>query len=155
MLSKLTRSVLIALVLICCGCQERQSDGESASSGLSGQHKGNPAASTVMVYYFHRTTRCFSCLTIEANAAQVIKDNFREQMTDGRLVWMPFNLDDPGGEEFEKEFDIAASTLIIAEMVDGNHVRYKKLEEVWHLLSDPEGFSEYVTDKVNKFMNDK
>ena len=155
MLSRLTQSVLIVLVLICCGCQEPQSNGKPASSGLSGQHKDNPAAPTVMVYYFHRTVRCSTCLSIEANAAQVIKDNFPQQMADGRLVWMPFNLDDPGGEEFEKEFDIASSTLVVAEMVNGNHVRYKKLEEVWRLLGDPAGFSEYVTDEINKFMNDK
>ncbi len=114
MLSGLTQSALIVLVLIGCGCQGPQADGKSASSGLSGQHKGNPEASTVVVYYFHRTARCFTCLSIEANAAQVIRDNFRQQLTGGRLVWLPFNLDEPGGEEFEKEFDVAGSTLIVA-----------------------------------------
>ena len=143
------------LILTCCGCQEPQSDGEPASSGLSGQRKDNLASPTVMVYYFHRTNRCVTCLTIEANAAQVVKDNFRQQMADGRLVWMPFNLDDPGGEEFEKEFDIASSTLVVAGIVNGNYVRYKKLEDVWQLFGDPAGFSEYVTDEINKFMNDK
>ena len=108
-----------------------------------------------MVYYFHRTNRCVTCLSIEANAAQVIKDNFRQQMTDGRLVWMPFNLDDPGGEEFGKEFDIASSTLVVAEIVNGNYVRYKKLEEVWQLLGDPARFSEYVTNEIDKFMNNE
>lgn len=155
MVFKLTRSVLITLVLICCGCQERQSDVASPSSELSSQHKDNPAEPMVMVYYFHRTARCFTCLSIEANAAQVIKNNFHQQMADDRLVWMPFNLDDPGGEEFEKEFDIASSTLVVSEIVNGNYVRYKKLEEVWHLLGDPEGFSEYVTGEINKFVNDK
>jgi hypothetical protein len=155
MLFKLTRGVLITLILTCYGCQEPQSDGEPASSAFSGQHKDNPAAPTVTVYYFHRTNRCFTCLSIEANAAQVIKDDFPQQMTDGRLMWMPFNLDDPGGEEFEKEFDIAGSTLVVAEMVNGNHVRYKKLEEVWHLLGDPAEFSEYVRDGINNLMNDK
>jgi hypothetical protein len=155
MLSKLRPSVLIALVLICCGCQERQSDGESASQGLNGQHKGNPAEPTVIVYYFHRTARCFSCLTIETNAAQVIKDNFPEQVANGRLMWIPFNIDDPGGEEFKREFDIATGTLVVARMVNGSHVRYKKLEEVWQLLGNSEGFSEYVKDEISKFMNDK
>jgi MFS superfamily sulfate permease-like transporter len=155
MLFKLTRGVFIALILTCCGCQERQSSVATASSELSGQHKDNPADPTVMVYYFHRTARCFSCLSIEANAAQVIKDNFRQQMADGRLMWMPFNLDDPGGEEFNKEFDITTSTLVVARTAEDNRVRYKKLEEVWQLLGDPEGFSEYVTDRINKFLNDR
>jgi len=155
MLFKLTQGVFIMLILTCCGCQEPQSDVESASSGLSVQYKGNPAAPTVMVYYFHRTARCFTCRSIEANAAQVIKDNFPQQIADGRLVWMPFNLDDPGGKEFEKEFDIAGSTLVVARTTDDNRVQYKKLEEVWQLIDDPEGFSEYVTDEINAFLKDK
>ncbi|MBN1803622.1 MAG: hypothetical protein JW837_00075 [Sedimentisphaerales bacterium] len=155
MLSRLTQSVLIVLVLNCCGCQEPQSDGGSASSGLSRQHKGNPAASTVIVYYFHRTNRCFTCLSIEANAAQAIRDNFSQQMTDGTLIWMSLNLDDPGGEEFLKEFGITASTLVVARIVDANRVEFEKLDKVWQLLGDSEEFSEYVTDEINKFMNDR
>jgi hypothetical protein len=154
MLFKLTRSVLVVLFLSCCGCQERQSNVASVPSKVSGQQKGNPAASTVMVYYFHRTVRCVTCLSIEANVAQVIEDNFHQQMADGRLMWMPFNLDDPGGKEFEKEFEIAGSTLVVAR-TDDNRVQYKKLEGVWQLLGDPERFSEYVTDEIGKFVNDE
>ena len=156
MLFNWTRGVLFALILMCYGCQERQSEAASASSTLgSGQHKGDPAASPVMVYYFHRTARCFSCLSIESNAAQVIKDNFHQQIADGRLLWMPFNLDDPGGDEFRREFDITTSTLVVARTTDDNRVQYKKLEEVWQLLGDPEGFAEYVTDEIKRFINNK
>ncbi|MBN2593098.1 MAG: hypothetical protein JXA81_06300 [Sedimentisphaerales bacterium] len=151
---KLTRGIFVTLILSCCGCQERQSNIASASSEVSGQQKDNPAASTVMVYYFHRKARCYTCLSIEASAAQVIRNNFRQQMADGTLIWMPFNLDDPGGDELEKKFDIAGSTLIVAR-TDDNSVQYKKLEGVWQLLGDDEGFSEYITDEINKFVNDK
>jgi hypothetical protein len=68
---------------------------------------------------------------------------------------MPINLDEPGGEEFKKEFDIGISSLVVAEIVDGNCIEYKKLNEVWTLLSDQEGFSKYVRDEINKFLNDK
>jgi hypothetical protein len=39
-------------------------------------------------------------------------------------------------------------------MVNGSHVRYKKLEEVWQLLGNSEGFSEYVKDEISKFVNE-
>ncbi|MFC1634090.1 nitrophenyl compound nitroreductase subunit ArsF family protein [Planctomycetota bacterium] len=155
MLFKLTRGIFIMLILACCGCQERQSDVTSTSSELGRQHKGNPGASTVMVYYFHRTARCFTCLSIEANAAQVVKDNFHQQMADGTLIWVPFNLDDPGGEEFRREFDITTSTLVVTKRVDADRVEFEKLEKVWQLLGDPDRFSEYVTHRINKFLNDK
>lgn len=155
MLFKLTRDVFLMLILMCCGCLERNSDVVSASPELNGRHKGNPAEPTVMVYYFHRTARCPTCLSIEANIAQVIRDNFSPQITDGRVVWMPYNLDDPGGDEFQKEFDVTYSTLVVARRVDANRVEFEKLDKVWQLLGNPDGFSEYVTGRISKFLNDR
>ncbi|OHB73049.1 MAG: hypothetical protein A2Z25_06710 [Planctomycetes bacterium RBG_16_55_9] len=108
-----------------------------------------------MVYYFHRTARCFTCLSIENNVAKVIKSNFSQHVADSRLVWMPFNLDDPGGEEFQKEFDITYNTLVVAKTADADHVEFEKLDKVWQLQGDPDGFSEYVTNGINKFLNDR
>jgi len=107
-----------------------------------------------MVYYFHRTARCPTCITIELKANQVIREHFQKQIADGRLMWMPINLDEPGGEEFEKGFDVGFSSLVAAKIVDGNCIEYKKLNEVWTLLSDQEGFSKYVREEINKFLNE-
>jgi len=152
MLFKLIQSAFIALVLACCGCQGREAGG---SSGLYEGRNSNDVRPTIIVYYFHRTARCPTCIAIELNTHQVIRDHFQEQVADGRLMWMPINLDEPGGEEFEKEFDIGISTLVVAKILDGNRIEYKKLNEVWTLLRDQEGFSEYVTDEINEFLNDK
>ena len=152
MLFKKTQSLFIVLVLMGCGCHSRQASNMPTSSNSGGRQNSHSDRSAVTVYYFHRTARCFSCLTIEANAAKVVKDNFSQSMADGTLIWVPFNLDDPGGEEFSEEFDLTTSTLVLARTTDDNHVRYKKLEEVWRLLGDPEGFSEYVTKEINEFM---
>jgi hypothetical protein len=86
MLFKLTQGMFVMMILACCGCQERQSNLVTAPSELSTQRKNDPADPTVTVYYFHRTARCFTCLSIETNAAQVVKDNFHQQIADGRLI---------------------------------------------------------------------
>jgi hypothetical protein len=151
MLFKLIQGAFIAVVLICCACQEREAGG---SSDLYRGQNGNNGKPTIMVYYFHRTARCPTCITIELNAHQVIQDHFQNQIADGRLIWMPINVDEPGGEEFEKEFDVGFSSLVAAKIVDGNCIEYKKLNEVWTLLSDWEGFSKYVRDEINGFLNE-
>lgn len=151
MLFKLIQSTFIVLVLTCCGCQEPQANNASASSDLNGLQ----AEPTVIVYYFHGTRRCFSCITVETNAAQVIEDNFQQQITDGSLKWMPLNMDDPGGEVITEKFGIKTNTLVVAKMADGKYTGHKKLNKVWQLIDDPEGFSEYVTDEINAFLKDK
>ncbi len=151
MLFKLMQSAFIALVLVCCGCQEREA---GTSSDLHRGQNGNNGKPTIMVYYFHRTARCPTCITIELNAHQVIQDHFQKQIADGRLMWMPINLDEPGGEEFEKEFDITISTLVAAKIVGDGRIEYTKLDKVWTLLRDQEGFSKYVRDEINGFLNE-
>lgn len=148
MLFKLIQSIFIVLVLTCCGCQEPQANNAPASSGLNGLQ----AKPTVIAYYFHGTRRCFSCITVQTNAAQVIEDNFQQQITDGSLKWMPLNMDDPGNKEMTEKFDIKTNTLVVAKMADGNYLENKKLKKVWQLIDDPEGFSEYVTDEINAFL---
>ena len=93
-------------------------------------------------------------MAIEANAARVIEKDFSDQVASETLLWMPFNLDDPGGEEFEKEFDLSVSTLVLAEMKDGILSKYKKLEKVWELIRDSEKFDNYVKNEVNQFVGE-
>jgi len=109
---------------------------------------------TVIAYYFHRTMRCPGCLEIEAKAQQVIENSFANQITDEKLMWIPFNLDDPGGEEFEKEFDVSVSTLVLSRMTNENHIEYKKLEKVWDFIGDRVKFDTYIQNEVRRFMNE-
>jgi hypothetical protein len=109
---------------------------------------------TVIAFYFHRTIRCAVCLEIEANAKRVIENSFANQIADKKLIWAPFNLDEPGGEEFGKEFDVSMSTLVLSKTKNGNHTEYKKLEKVWQLIRDPEDFDAYVKDEVKQFLDE-
>ena len=109
---------------------------------------------TVIAYYFHRTLRCPTCLAIEANAQRVIENEFENQIANNRLIWLPFNLDEPGSEEFEKEFDVSASTLVLAKRQDGKHTNYKKIEKVWDFIGDPVKFDAYLQGEVETFLDE-
>ena len=52
------------------------------------------------------------------------------------------------------EFDTSVSTLVLSKMKDGNHAEYKKLEEVWQLIHDPEAFNAYIKDEIRRFLNE-
>jgi hypothetical protein len=152
MIRKILTIACLLSVVIFAGCQGRNHH-HTAAGAADGSNdvKDNP---TVIAYYFHRTVRCPGCLEIEASARQVIENSFAKQLEDGKLMWIPFNLDDPGGDEFEKEFDVSMSTLVIAKVHDGNHTKYKKLEKVWDLISDPVKFDSYVKNEVQQFLNE-
>ena len=136
------RSIEPAQTASPCPCLEQASSDSDTNSP------------TVIAYYFHRTMRCYTCLAIEANAARVIEEDFSEQIAGGRLMWIPFNLDEPGGEEMEKEFDVSVSTLVLSKMKDSNHPKYKKLEKVWDLIGEPVKFDSYIQGEVSQFLNE-
>jgi len=137
------------------GCEQKSNAGlgpdKSNQQSLPAVSSVEQSSTQIIAYYFHRTFRCPTCRAIEANAAQVIEKNFAQELADERLMWMPLNLDDPGGEELEKEFDVSISTLVIAKM-EGNNIEYKKLEKVWDLLGDSDKFSQYITEEINKYL---
>ena len=147
-----TKMLFLAMCLVAAvigsGCK-KQSDSKAISSNVS---DSNDIA--VIAYYFHRTIRCVGCLEIEANAKRVIENSFANQIADKKLIWVPFNLDDQGGEEFGKEFDVSASTLVLSKEKNGNRTEYKKLEKVWQLVHDTNAFDAYVKEEVKQFLNE-
>jgi hypothetical protein len=141
-------AICLVSAVVISGCK-KQSDSNAVSSSA-----GNPNNTVVIAYYFHRSIRCAGCLEIEANAKRVIEESFATQIADKKLIWAPFNLDEPGGEEFGKEFDVSASTLVLSKTKSGNHTEYKKLEKVWQFAHEPEAFGAYVKDEVKQFLNE-
>ena len=142
-------TICLISAIIIFGCK-KQGDSNAASSPAM---DGNDTV--VIAYYFHRTVRCAGCLEIESNAQRVIESSFAPQIADKKLIWTPFNLDEPGGEEFGKEFDVSVSTLVLAKTKINNHTEYKKLEKVWQLVHDSNAFDAYVKDEVKQFLNEQ
>jgi hypothetical protein len=156
----------LVLAIAACGCQEQISSNSQADStvGTTGIPAGSKiidtaapseqAGSIVIAYYFHRTMRCPTCLAIEANAARVIEENFPQPIADGSLLWIPFNLDEPGGKNFEKDFEVSGSTLVLSKMTNGTSAEYKKLEKVWDYTGHPAKFDDYVKTEVRHFLDE-
>ena len=133
MIRKIIPIACFVLAISISGCQEHASSDSAVDiehSSIEATYVGeknntvdtakspDENSSTVIAYYFHRSVRCPGCLEIEAKAQQVIENSFANQIADEKLIWTPFNLDDPGGEEFVKEFDVSASTLVLSRMTN-------------------------------------
>ena len=127
-------------------------------SGCQDTASRNPAEQiehpTVIAYYFHRTVRCTTCLAIEANARRVIDEDFSQQVAEGRLIWIPYNLDEPDGKGIQEEFGVFGSTLVLSRVDGGNNTEYKKLEKVWDFIGDSVKFDNYVRTEVQQFLNE-
>lgn len=132
------------------------------STAASANEPGAPATSDnepapahqVIVYYFHGTNRCQTCLKIEALADQAVRNGFESQLTDGSVDWQVVNFDLPESKSFVDEYGLYSQALIIVNMRDGTRVDWKNLTDIWELVGNEPEFTAYVQREVNAYLGE-
>lgn len=179
MLSMFIKQVnLIAItcaVLYCTGCREASSEAADSQSppkaasastttippvkdqepalGDSNQPPSDktPSTSKIIVYYFHRTARCPTCLSIEHQSQEAVESGFIDEINSGRIEWRAVDIEQPENKHYESDFALASSSLIFVEMEGETTRRWRTLERVWELVEDPQEFQLYVWSELTQF----
>ena len=106
----------------------------------------------VVAYYFHRTMRCPACLSIEGPSREAIEIGYADELKSGQLEWLAIDIETPGNEHFENDFELEFASLVLVEMVGEEIVRWKNLTRVWELVDDSLDFEQYVWTEVAEFL---
>jgi hypothetical protein len=126
---------------------------------VSAQEAKPGAANTVksahyfVAYYFHTTYRCPSCTKIEQWSEEAILTGYENRLRDNMLQWHSINVEEPAHKHFVDDYQLYTKTLILAEFKDGKQIRWKNLDQVWHLLRNKGKFIDYVRTEINDWMN--
>jgi hypothetical protein len=140
--------VVVALAASAAACAADRPSESKSKTPASAQPTPKAAIGTI-VYYFHGTSRCHTCRTIEAYADESVKAAFAPELSSGAIQWKPTNIDESANEHFIKDYQLYTRSLVV---VDGsNPKRFKNLEKIWTLVSDKPGFLKYVQDEVRAF----
>ncbi|MBU1024058.1 hypothetical protein KKB99_07230, partial [bacterium] len=106
-----------------------------------------------IVYYFHITKRCATCLRIEKYTNEAIITGFLPEMTIGKLEMSTINTDLAGNEHFLTDFELSTRSVVLAHMVDDEIVKWKNLVRVWELNNNREEFVNYITEETREFLD--
>ncbi len=149
----------MAACLSCLGCRAADPSHPKDSASSAGdpptvrvQARSAATSTTVYAYYFHRTFRCISCLSMEEMAARTIEEHFAQQVQSGQVVWTTINIEDPATESLRQQLGVRSNGLVLVRMENGAYRDSKPLDALWGLLDRPEAFSKYVVDEVNAFL---
>lgn len=126
-------------------------DEAASPAGTSSAMNDASAGDGIRVYYFHRTLRCHTCLTIESLARAAVHEHFSDGLAAGRITWQAVNIELPGNEHFERDFELQTQSLVLTEFMQGDCVRWKNLSEVWNLVKDEAAFASYVRNELAEF----
>ena len=75
--------------------------------------KATVSPSKIEVIYFHATNRCPTCMAVESNARKAITDNFKNELTNGKIKFTSINIDDKINKALVEKYEIAFSSLLI------------------------------------------
>ena len=152
-------TVLIAVIMTCIAmlilnlsthAQESQ-DMKQQAVKLRDDSTSTPEHLFV-VTYFHSNKRCKSCKLIESMSHDVITKDFAAMLGDGKLEWRTINVSQKENKDYVDKYELFAQAVVISEIVNGEEVRWKNLDQVWKLLRKPDDFYAYVKDELQIFI---
>ena len=106
----------------------------------------------LIAYYFHGDVRCPTCRAIEEGAYQALRESFPNEIESGSLEWKTINTDEVWNAHFIQEFQLVASSVVVAEVSGAETVEWKNLHKVWQLVHDKEGYFNYIRTETQPFL---
>lgn len=123
------------------GCNRGAIRAQAASTEAA---SSNSRDAKVVAYYFHGTSRCYTCRKIESQSHDIITSEFGSQLKANRLEWQSIDVDQPGNEHFFKDYKLVSWSLVLVTYKNGKQLDYKVLNDVWKLVNNEQAFRSYI-----------
>ena len=143
------RRILMGFVLVTIGFSlGRQTAPGPASDGATAAPPGPDVADRLVVYATHMTFRCTECTQIERYARELLETEFAAELDTGRIVLV--SIDYLQDEPFADRYDIAASTLVLSLVQEGEETHFERLDDVWTHVRNREAYMDFVRQAVQE-----
>jgi len=129
----------LAMIVPVLSCNAQQTKKEASVSESSGGEK-------IEAYYFHFTTRCMTCRTIEAKAKENLETLYPNQVKQGLITFRSVNLDETSSKPLADKLGVSGQTLLI---VKGDQKINLTNEGFMYAVVKPEKFKEIINEKVD------
>ncbi len=106
----------------------------------------------VVAIYFHRTVRCPTCKRIGTLAEEAVTKHFADEIKAGTVVFRYVDFQDKQNAALVKAYKIETPTLVLANVFDGQVVRWAPMPKVWQLVAKPAELTSYVQDGVTMYL---
>ena len=86
--------------------------------GLSQTNKNKSETTStekIEAYYFHNTSRCVTCKTVEAEAKQDIETLYPDLVKQGKMSFKALNLEEESGKIIANKLGVSGQTLLLVK----------------------------------------
>ncbi len=111
----------------------------------------NSNKTKVLVYYFHATNRCPTCLAIEDNTEKALHTYFDKELKDGTIKFLAINVDEKANEKLAEKYEAGGSALWVTKIGTGKEVKTDMTNFAFSYgRSNPEKFMTGIKDEITK-----
>jgi hypothetical protein len=103
----------------------------------------------IEVYYFHMTSRCVTCKTIEAEARKDVELLYPEEFKSGKITFTALNIEEPAGKSTGARLGVNSQTLLI---VKGDSKINITNEGFLYAVSQPQKFADVIKSKIDPLL---
>jgi len=105
------------------------------------------------VYYFHRTERCQTCLSIEENTKATLEAYFSDEVEDGTITFRSINFEGDADTDLIEKYSADGPSLFLTRVKNGKE-KTKNLSDfaMENSLYNPDKFKRGLRDDLNKLL---
>lgn len=134
---------LILITLSFCGC-------ESANGNVKEEKTTVSSTEKIEVYYFHYTRRCATCMAVEEETQNVLKQLYQDELNSNKVTFQSINLDEASSEEVAKKLGVSGQALLI---VSGEQKENITTDAFMYAKSNPDKLKEVIKKNMDSFLN--
>ena len=136
--------LIISFMLIApiFGCSPQKSNNKEAEITETNSDK-------IEAYYFHFTSRCVTCNTIEARTKENLESLYPNQIKEGLITFQSVNLDEASSKPLAKKLKVSGQSLLI---VKGDQRIDLTNDGFMYAVVKPEKFKEIINEKLDGLM---
>ena len=114
--------------------------------------KGAPSPLKMVVYYFHATQRCATCMAIESYSKEILETKYGAQLKAGVIQWQVVDVEQPKNRHFIQEYRLVSPSVVVVRIENGKRGTWQTLEKTWTLVRKKGEFVQYVQSNIDKLL---
>ncbi|NVO02116.1 MAG: hypothetical protein HXX09_05385 [Bacteroidetes bacterium] len=128
---------------------------DSTSKKTTEKDKNNPVANLpiVLIYNFHVTNRCVSCIAIEDATTKTLNTYFSSEIKQGRIKRKILNVDDEANKKISEKYEAFGSGLFVTRVFKGKETTTDFTGDGFkYAKNKQEKFIELLKTKISEYL---
>lgn len=145
-MKKIILLILGVLMMAACGSKTAENKGAATDDESD--------KTCVEILYFHGDMRCRNCVAMGKGVSELLEDQFKEKVKEGKIVFKTIDITTPEGEKIADNYNVSWSSLYLNNWKDGKEERNDLTRMGMQTAAkDPAAFKEEIKSRIDNYLN--